>query len=214
MLPAQRYYTIPRSLLLFDTLAFRVNGTILMPLAGSHLSRGLSHVAPTRLLEQRRSMNPQAPCPRPPRAEKRLPVPRACCCLLQGEKSVRPCTPPAEARCLGVMNTDASPLITDTCPDPQDLSTCYAQFGINGCGRKYYAGRLSAFPSLLNMPIHFTLHDDRSLLTCVLCPQVFCAVLAPSDISKWARPANHVMQSCSASCNARQRWRFSLSLVL
>lgn len=50
-----------------------------------------------------------------------------------------------------------------------------------------------------------SLHDDgQSLLTCVLRTQVFRAVLALWGISRWARPANYVMKSWSASCNARQ----------
>ena len=59
---------------------------------------------------------------------------------LQDDPRVVPCDPPAEERCRGVNNTDAAPLIIDSCPDPLDRATCYAVHSENGCGKVYYAG--------------------------------------------------------------------------
>ena len=141
VLRAPRYKSIPRSLLMLNTLVCRINGTVLMPLAGSHLSRGLSLVAPTRLLEQRTGAHSEM------HAFPRRALPYGVAPLFsQDDTSVRACIPPAKERCQGVMNTKDRPQITDICPDPHDVSTCYAQFGINGCGRKYYAGSLRSLP--------------------------------------------------------------------
>ena len=61
-------------------------------------------------------------------------------CGLQNAKRVVQCDAPAEERCRGVNNTEAAPRITDSCKDPQDPASCYADFVSNGCGQAYYAG--------------------------------------------------------------------------
>ena len=62
-------------------------------------------------------------------------------CDLQDDTRVVQCDAPAEDRCRGVNNTEAAPRITDSCKDPQDPASCYADFVANGCGQAYYAGR-------------------------------------------------------------------------
>ena len=170
VLRAPRYYPIPRSLSVINTLVFRINGTVLMSLAGSHLSRGLSLVAPTRLLEQWRGAHSEM------RAFPRHALRHGLAPLFsQDDTSVRACIPPAKERCQGVMNTKDRPQITDICPDPQDVSTCYAQFGINGCGRKYYAGPLLSAPNMLvrftarRWPIVADLCSSHSGVSCGFC---------------------------------------------
>ena len=170
VLRAPRYYPIPRSLLVLTTLVFRINGTVLMPLAGSHLSRGLSLVAPTRLLEQWRGAHSEM------RAFPRHALRHGLAPLFsQDDTSVRACIPPAKERCQGVMNTKDRPQITDICPDPKDVSTCYAQFGTNGCGRKYYAGPLLSAPNMLvrftarRWPIVADLCSSHSGVSCGSC---------------------------------------------